>query len=268
MQEEEIKDEIQEVEDQQEDVVDDSQDNAQVAPDESQEVQEEVQKEEQDEDTVDEQEQEEQVDEPLQQAPSRRENLRIQQLLKKYGPPEERAAPKNDGVNYRDMIDAPDEVYDQLSKASTDYGQSRYNDGLREASKVRFETRLEIDAPRVESKYTQLDKNSEDFNPAVADSLNSMYLSAVGYDDKTGYVQNPNLRYADYIEAIMELADEASSRKVETSKRNITRQASRTGLRPDGSSAKRLDLSKDPSQMSDDELDAVLSKSGLNPKKR
>lgn len=263
MQEEEIKDEIQE-----EDVQDDSQqDDAQATQDESQTAEEEVQEEEQAEETVDEAEHEEQVDEPQEEAPSRRESLRIQQLLKKYGPPEERAAPNNEGVNYRDMIDAPDDVYDQLSKASTDYGQSRYNDGLKEASKVRFETRLEIDTPRVEAKYPQLDKSSEDFNPAVSDSLNNMYLSAVGYNYKTGYVQNPNLRYGEYIEAIMELADEAASRKVETSKRNITRQASRTGIRPDGSSAKRLDLNKDPSQMSDDELDAVLARNGLAPKR-
>ena len=95
-----------------------------------------------------------------------------------------------------------------------------------------------------------------------------MYLSTVGYDERTGYVANSNIRYAEYVDAMMELVDEAASRKVETTRRNVTRQASRTGLRPDGSSARTtaVDLSKDPSQMSDKELDAAMSKLGLNPK--
>jgi hypothetical protein len=67
---------------------------------------------------------------------------------------------------------------------------------------------------------------------------------------------------------MFELVDEVSSRKVQQSQKNIAKQASRTGLRPDGSSAKRLDLSKPPEAMTDEELDAMIAKSGFSPKKR
>jgi hypothetical protein len=242
-------------------VEDQSQDDAQV------DDQEEVEESQQDEEEQLEEDEQEEEDQEVEQKPSRREQLRINDLLRKYGPPEERRAPQTDGIDYRSMIDADDEVYTKLGEASQQYGNQQYQQGLKEAEKVKFETRLEIDAPRVATQYPQLDKNSDEFNGPVANSINQMYLSAVGYDEKTGYVQNPNLRYAEYVDAFYELVNEAASRKVETTRRNVTRQAARTSLRPDGSSAKtQLDLSKDPSQMSDKELDAAMSKLGLAPK--
>lgn len=251
--------------------------NEEVKEDPSQEeAQEELQNEEQQDDSnqeledgQDDQQDDSEEEELPKETPSRREQLRIQDLLRKYGTPEERQPqPQTQGVDYRTMIDAPDEVYDDLNKATQDYGTKQYQEGLREANKVRFETRLEVDAPKVASKYPQLDKESDSFNPAVADSFNTMYLSAVGYDERSGSVQNPNLRYADYIDAMFQLVDEAASRQVETTRRNVTKQAARTGLRPDGSTAKTLDLNKDPSEMSDAELQAKLKSLGLAPKKR
>lgn len=200
--------------------------------------------------------------------PSRRETLRIQSLLKKYPSLNDRVAPQQDGIDYKSMIDADETVYNQLSEASQRYGNQQYQQGLKQANAITFSTRLEVDAPKIASKYPQLDKDSDNFNPAVASSFNEMYLSAVGYNAADGSVTNPNLRYADYVEAMFELVDEAANRKVETSTRNITRRASRTGLRPDGSSAERLDLGKAPQAMSDKELDAFIARSGLAPKKR
>lgn len=248
-----------------EEVVED-QDHQEEAQEELQPEEEQQEEEQLTEDDEEEGEPEEQSEE---RQPSRREQLRINDLLRKYGNPQEQPAPQNKGIDYRSMIDADDEVYDKLGEISQQYGQEQYQIGLREAQKVKFETRLEVDAPRVESRYPQLDKNSDEFNGAVANSINQMYLSTVGYDEKTGYVQNPNLRYSEYVEAFMELADEAATRKVESTRRNVTRQAARTGIRPDGSASRApLDLSKDPSQMSDKELDATLAKFGLGPKKR
>lgn len=240
----------------------------------SEETQEEVHEEEQDDQSEDQQAEAE--EEPQERQPSRREQLRIKDLLRKYPNLRENVEPQQRqeaGVNYRDMIDADDNVYEQLDQASRQYGDQRYQQGQSEAKRdidrIRFENRLEVDAPRVEQRYPQLDKNSDEFNPAVADSLNQMYLSTVGYDERTGYVQNANLRYSDYIDAMFELVEEAASRQTETARRNVTKQASRTGLRPDGSSpAKALDLSKDPSQMSDAELDAALSKMGVATKRK
>lgn len=244
-----------------EEVVDQPQDDAQ-------EVQQEVQEEEQ---VEDESEAPAEVEEPQEEErpPSRREQLRINQLLRKYGPPQERQAPaQEETVDYRSMIEADDEVYDQLGQATKEYGTRQYQQGLEEANALKFQIRLESDAPKVEAKYPQLDKNSDEFNPAIASALNDMFLSSVGYDAQTGRVNNPNIRYSDYIDAMFELVDEASSRKVQESRTNIAKQASRTGLRPDGSSVKRLDLSKAPQDMTDEELDAMIAKSGLAPKKR
>jgi hypothetical protein len=242
-----------------EEVVDQTQDDAQ----------EEVQEQETEEQAEDSQEQSEAEDtQEEERQPSRREQLRINNLLKKYGDPYENRAPSQNtqGIDYRKMIDADDEVYSQLDTASQQYGQQQYNQGLEEAKFLNWRTDLKIDTARVNQEHNVLDTRSDSFNPALADSINQMYLNAVGYDGKR--VANPNLSYADYVDAIFELADEAASRKVESTQRNITRQASRTGLRPDGSAAKTLDLSKDPSQMSDAELDAVLAGNGLAPRKR
>jgi hypothetical protein len=250
-----------------EEVKDQTQEVAEATQDEAQEeTQEEVQNEEEQE----EQQLEDEPEQTQQQAneqPSSRETLRIQSLLKKYGPPQERTAPQNQ-VDYKSMIDADDAVYEELDQASQRFGNQQYQEGLKQANAITFNTRLEVDAPKVASKYTQLDKDSDDFNPAVASSLNEMYLSAVGYNPQDGSVTNPNLRYADYIDAMFELVEETASRKVQQSTRNITKQAANTGLRPDGSSAERLDLSKPPEAMTDKELDAYIAKQGFAPKKR
>lgn len=246
-----------------------AQDNA--SEETQEEVQEDSQQTQQDGSTDD---QQDEPEEEAERQPSRREQLRIQNLLRKYPETyreEIKQQSQDAGVNYRDMIDADDEVYRQLDQASKQYGEQRYQQGQnetrRELDRIRFENRLEVDAPKVESKYPQLDKSSDEFNPAVADSLNQMYLSTIGYDPRTGYVQNANLRYSEYIDAMFELVNEAAARQTETTRRNVTKQASRTGLRPDGSSPTRsLDLSKDPSQMSDAELDAALKSMGVATK--
>jgi hypothetical protein len=117
---------------------------------------------------------------------------------------------------------------------------------------------LEIDAPRVEAKYPQLDKTAQEFNPVLADTINQMYLSAVGYDKDHDTVRSGDVRYADYVESIFELADEIASVKTAESSKNIAAQASKTGIRPGGASTK-LNLNKAPSQMTDEELQAVIA---------
>jgi hypothetical protein len=166
-------------------------------------------------------------------------------------------APKT-GIDYREMITADDEVYKQLETKSAEFGQQQYNAGLEQAKTIRFHTQLDIDAPRVESKYPQFDKSSEEFNPAVANAVNQWYLATVGYDAQRDAVQNPSIRYADFVESIMELADNMAVTKTAKTTQNIAKQAATTGLRPDGSSAKRMDLSKAPQDMTDDELSAAI----------
>lgn len=201
-------------------------------------------------------------DEPEEKPVSRRESLRIQQVIERakqgaYGPKPE---PKSSsGLNYSTELEADAETLKRLEDDRKAYGKSLYEEGLRRADSLQFRTRLEIDAPRVEAKYPQLDKSSPDFHPSLANALNTMYLSAVGYDEKNDTVQNANVRYADYIESMMELADEIAGQKTAKTQKNIARQAANTGLRPDGSSSKRMNLNQSPEKMTDDELKAVIA---------
>lgn len=81
----------------------------------------------------------------------------------------------------------------------------------------------------------------------------------MGYDPETDTVKNPNIRYADYIEAQMELAEAIAGEKNQKTAQNIAKQAATTGLRPDGSKAKGMNLNQSPDQMTDEELAAAIA---------
>lgn len=192
--------------------------------------------------------------------PSRRESLRIQQLLQKMKESKEEPTPEvPNALDYGQALDADPEVIKKLEEDRAKYGQTIRDQTLQKLESIQFHNRLEIDAPRVESKYPALDKSSPDFNPAVADALNTSYLSLVGYDPETDSVRNPNIRYADYIEAQMELAEAIAGEKNQKTVQNIAKQAATTGLRPDGSKAKGLNLNQSPDQMTDEELAAAIA---------
>lgn len=198
--------------------------------------------------------------EPEEKPPSRRESLRIQQLIQKMkqNPQQPQYTPPQ-GMDYAETLEADPETVQQLEADRQAYGQAYYDQGARLAESNLFHTRLEIDAPKVEAKYPQLDKNSPQFDPAVADAVNNWYLSTTGYDPQTNTVQNANVRYSEFVEGIMELAERAAGEKVARSSKNIAKQAASTGLRPDGSSAKTLDLNKAPEDMTNEELNAFIN---------
>jgi len=166
-------------------------------------------------------------------------------------------------LDYGTALDAAPEVIQQLEADRKAATATSFAQGIEQAKSIQFHTRLEIDAPKIEGKYSLFNKDSEDFNPAAANAINSWYLASVGYDQKTDTVGNPNIRYADFVEGIMELADNMAGTKVEKTQTNIAKQAATTGLRPDGSSAKKLNLNKAPQQMTDEELKAVLAQAGM-----
>lgn len=204
---------------------------------------------------------------------SRRENLRIQQLLDRIKEDSPRPKPV-ESLDYEKELDADEETLKRLQTDRDTTGQQYYQQGLDQAKSLMFRTRLEIDAPKVEAKHPELDKDSDKFNPTLADAINRMYLSTVGFqpgDEKKGTaetVQDAGLRYSTYVESIFELATEIAGEQTQESKKNITKQASKMGIRPDGSSAKKLNLNKHPGDMTDEELDAMLASQGLASKKR
>jgi hypothetical protein len=220
-----------------------------------------------------------------QKPPSRREQLRIQNLLRKYPDLEERATqqqyshheqPRTQALDYKQELEADDEVYQRLEQDRQAYGNTLYQQGQAEAQLrvqqqadyIRWETRLMIDNPKVEKEYPMLDKNSEEFHPAVADALNTQYLRHVGFDPRTNTVSNPNVSYAEFVEANMELVEEIANVRNQRTVQNIAKQTATTGLRPDGGTAKRLDLNKPVGVMSDEELAAYEKTLGLQTVKR
>ena len=97
--------------------------------------------------------------------------------------------------------------------------------------------------------------------------MNTWYLQTTGYDAETGRGANPNIRYSEFVEGIMELGKVIGSQEAVKTAKNVAKQAATTGLRPDGSTAKRLDLNKAPGAMTDEELDAFLAKQGVATKR-
>lgn len=198
---------------------------------------------------------------------SRREKLRIVDVLQKYGPPPAQAPveqPTQPGMDYSQALEADPATVQQLEADRQAYGKTQFEQGsaqaLKQAETIEWRTMLHIDAPQIESKYSFLNpKDEKNFNPAAADALNKMYLGAAGYDDTTKQVANPNIRYADYIDSIMELADELAENKATATTKNIAKQAAKTGIRPDGSTVKRLNLNQAPDKMTDEELDTIIN---------
>lgn len=192
--------------------------------------------------------------------PSRREQARIRDLLSKYGEPE--ATPKEPvkatGIDYEKELDADPETIKRLEADRQTAASTSYNEGLEQAKSIHFLTRLEIDAPRVEAKYPQLDKESADFKPEAANDVNLLYLQLTGYDPKTKMVKDENIRYSDFVDTIFNLANDLAEQKVEVTTKQVKKQAAQTGIRPDGSATK-INLDKLPQDMTDEELDARIA---------
>lgn len=195
---------------------------------------------------------------------SRRESLRIKQVLdnlKRSDPQQQAPASRRDGaIDYATELDADPETVQRLQEDRQRAEQARYEEGLQQSNAVEWRTMLHIDAPQVSSKYPQLNKgDAENYHAVLDDSLSDWYLQMSGYDPKTRIARNPGMRYSDFVDGIFELAEEIASTKTASTQKNIVSQASNTAIRPDGSSASRMNLNKDPGAMSDDELDAMIA---------
>lgn len=211
---------------------------------------------------------------PEEQPPSRREQLRIQQLLQRYGTPPERTQPaplqRKDALDYQTALDADPEVIRQLEADRQREGQAQYDAGANstraEIQTSEWRTILHFDAPRTEEKYGWLNPNDKaNFEPAIADAINAEYKHLVGYDEKTGLVDRPGIRYSDFVEAKVELSTRLAKAMTADTVKNVAKQAAQTSLRPDGSSAKRLNLNQAPEDMT---LDELYAKIGQTPPKK
>lgn len=210
------------------------------------------------------------VEEPAEELPeqpiSRRETLRVNKLLEKYGQPSENKAvaptQQNDFIK---TLDAEPEVIEALEANQKSYSDAAYLEGLRQSEVKEWRRDLKYETPVVLEKFPFLDPaDSVNFKPAAADAMNRKYLRFIGWnqgDASKGVpesVQYPDISYREFVESEMEFVDELASQKAAETTKNIAKQAATTGLRPDGSSAKRLNLNQAPENMSNEELYAAI----------
>lgn len=212
---------------------------------------------------------------------SKRQQYRIDQLIEKLKQngvdPEEQVPSKKEptkpeGLKYEEELDADEETIKSLNDDREKYGQSMYEQGLKEAEALKqwqnafeFKQMLIAEEPRVLAKYSFMDKDSEDYDEAAARAMVSKYFNFTGFDANTKTAANP-VSYLEYVDSEMELAQALAERMSRETRENVTKQAAQTGIRPNGSApTRKLDLTKAPGDMSDEELDAFLAQ--VIPKK-
>lgn len=205
---------------------------------------------------------------------SRREQLRINDLLKKYGDPrvnlpEHKApAPEQKPSDFIQNLDAEPEVIERLEaerQAAKDLAYQQAAQAVAQDMEYKLWNReLKNETPTVYKEFSFLDPESPDFKPAAADAMNQKYLRFVGFDP--GDVQQgirPSVKYSDlsyreFVASEMEFVEELASRKAAESQKNIATQAAQTAIRPDGGQAKRLNLNQAPTDMTLEELYAAI----------
>ena len=198
--------------------------------------------------------------------PSRRENKRILELTRKLQEANNQNnfnQPQQVNNNYQNpsqIIGEGDYDLDQVNELAQDYGNQRYNEGVKTAAELNnsltFMTRLEFDAPKVEAKYDQFNPQSENFDPGIADYTNQLFYKTVGLktkSDGTYSVENPNIRYSEFVEGLMEAVNTLASSKTADAKVNIAKQASQTGVRPNTVN-KKVYQGTNPNEMTIEQL--------------
>jgi hypothetical protein len=216
------------------------------------------------EETEEQSEEESEEDEP---EPSPRQNKAIERLTKKLAEASKQNRQPELTQKEKQMIDEGDYTTEELNEKFSKYGDQRYSEALMQAQQsLGFQTRLEIDAPKVAQKYEILNRNSEKYDPGQTALVGELYLRTVGYDENSGLVQRPDVRYEEFVDGIMEMVEIASAARNANSQRNVAKAAARTGVRPSGE-AKKSYSGSDPRKMSDAQLTSTINDMlGIKPK--
>lgn len=170
---------------------------------------------------------------------------------------------------YNPMQYGQGQEYDvnQLEKDRNQFGESRYAEGFQQArfydQQERFYDRLESDGEVVANRYSFLDEESDDFDPELAGTINAAFLQAAGFDKQKNTFSNTNIRYKTFAASYIKAMERYASQRNADSGRNLDRQRSMTGIRPTGTGRRpvRDRFGDDPSQLSDEELEAVINSS-------
>lgn len=192
--------------------------------------------------------------------PSPRESKRIKALTEKLAKANERKlTPDNQPST---PFTEREEGYqlEEANKIAQDYGAEQFSKGLAEAQALEFKVNLRIDAPKVAQKYEFMNSDSDDYDAGRTGFINELYLRTVGYDPNNGHVRDASIGYEEFVDGIVEAVDKSAAAKAADSATNIAKTVSQLGTRPNGESRKAYQ-GDDPSQMSDEQLEAVINQS-------
>ena len=200
------------------------------------------------------------------QTTSRRENKRIAELTKKLQEANQRQWQPNQQPQPQQqpqqIIQEGDYNLNEINGMAQQYGDQRYAEGIQQANNSNlFMTRLEIDAPKVETKYPFLNPRSDNFDPGIADWTTQMFYKTVGLktkSDGTFSVDNPNIRYEEFVDGFMEAVETVATSKSADSKQNLIKQAAQTGVRPN-TVVKKGYTGEDPNKMTLEQLRAKVN---------
>lgn len=231
-------------------------------------VQEEVT--EQQEESKDETEEQEELSPRQQKRVEQIEEMKLNKILDRVTGG--KVAPKPSGYNpldYKQAIDADDEVVSQLSQDREQYGQDQRIQGQAEAMEqlkyVEWKNNIRFDLPMVKEKLDQLP-------PAVAKAIDREYLLYSGADIENGRVSNPNISYAEFVEAQIERAEAIASIRNQETQKNVVKQAAQTGIRPNGATSRpnKITSPEDIAKISQDDWEknraSYLQQMGINYK--
>lgn len=147
--------------------------------------------------------------------------------------------------NFKPLDYTEQSEYDakQLEEDRSKYGNNQFSKGAETeryyATQERFWDRTEFEGKLLENnpKYAFLDETNPDtFNADKAEELNGMYLELVGFDAQTNTVRRTDLSYDKFVRHEVERMERWAGESEAESSKNIVEQASRSGIRPSGSS--------------------------------
>ncbi len=134
---------------------------------------------------------------------------------------------QHERLDYREAIEAPEEVYQTLERERETIKKESFNEGLEAVKAIEFKNNIRFDLPLVKDRLDKLD-------PIDAATLDREYLLTVGFNPQTGAPLHTNVGYAEYINSKLDMMERFVAAKTARSQQNIAKQASQTGVRPDG----------------------------------
>lgn len=215
------------------------------------------------------------TEEPAPEKPTRKERRAerrksfLESIQKDTPPPPELPKPEDyNPLKYEEAVDSEGQV--DTKKLEEDREKYAKTEAQKAANEAALKTHYQAEQQRfwdsvtTESKslvkeegYEFLNEDSEEFDADKAERINGLYLTMVGHDQKSGTARRTDLSYdkfvREYVGQLREFAEEEAAK----SQKNIAKQASNTGVRPDSKvrTGPSIDTPGDIRKLSDEEFE-------------